>query len=104
MKVLFFIVFTLMVLAGFGQRVCISNQEQRILYSDLSRNPLDILVKGYPYDSLIITTNNGRIEKPEKNVVGFYKHCYWIDQLENGTATITVKVKNGRKIKDIGFF
>src|ERR1700728_1337129 len=102
MKIVYIISFVLIGISGFGQRICISNPEQRILYSDLPRNPLDTLVEGYASDSLIVTTDNGKIKPPEHSDFGFYSHCYWIDQLINGTAAITIKGKKGAEIKTIG--
>jgi GldM C-terminal domain len=101
-KVVFSLFFLSLTSMGLCQQVYIANPHERILYSDIGDNQLEIFAKEYSEDSLIVTTDNGKIEKHFNSKDSLFRHYYNISDLKDGTATITVKAKKSGKIKTIG--
>jgi GldM C-terminal domain len=91
-KPIFFICFLIAQLNSLSQEIILSNQRSNRFYIGID-NPLSVMVEGYACRSIILTTDNGTIEK---------NSCYYsFRPAKTGLAKIQIKIKNGKTFKKI---
>lgn len=91
-KTILSICFLTLHLDSLSQEIILSNQRNNRFYLGID-NPLNAMVEGYPCRSVILTTDNGRIEKTS---------CYYsFHPAKPGLAKIQITIKNGKTLKKI---
>lgn len=97
-KFILSICFLVSCLNSLSQEIILSNPRCNKFYAGID-NPLNAMVEGYPCRSLILTTDNGSIEKIS---------CYYsFHPAKFGVAKIQIKIKNGntfKKIKEVTLY
>jgi GldM C-terminal domain len=97
-KAIISVCFLLSYLENLSQEIIISNPRRNKFYIDMD-NPLNAMVEGYPCRSVILSTDNGSIEKTS---------CYYsFHPARTGEAKIQVKIKKGnttKKLKEITLY
>lgn len=94
MKTLYFFLLCFCAGSAVAQQVVVANLKENIVYCGVD-NPLSALVAGYPYASVVLTVDNGKIEKVN---CGGFKY----QPIEPGIVRIKVWVKNGKRSKKVG--
>jgi hypothetical protein len=91
-KFILFICFLVFCLNSLSQEIILTNPRHNKFYTGID-NPLYAMVEGYPCRSVILTTENGSIEKTS---------CYYsFHPAKFGVAKIQIKIKNGKTITKI---
>ncbi|HSC38252.1 MAG TPA: hypothetical protein VLD19_10285, partial [Chitinophagaceae bacterium] len=92
-RISFLFFFCILAVTAGAQKFAVSNPAQNFFYNELS-NPLQVVVNGYPCQSVFLSADNGRIE-------GTPCHYTYLPA-RVGVAKITVWQWSNHKKKKIG--
>lgn len=89
----FILLFTAFTIMGYGQRYAVSSVEKNIIYMGMD-NPINVLVEGYPCQSVLLSTSNGTISRDSCN---YFIRPQWL-----GPGNVSIKIDSAGIIKQIG--